>query len=382
MSELTTDQIDQMTRLRHALHQVPEVSGQERETARLIETELRRIGADRIITGLGGNGVAAEFCGQADGPTVLIRCELDALPIEEISVAPYRSRIPGTAHLCGHDGHMSMVMSVALALGQRRTTKGRTILLFQPAEEIGTGATAVISDSKYAEFYPDYAFAIHNVPGWPIGEIRVVDGVANCASRGMRITLTGKTSHAAAPEDGLSPGPAIAKLMNDLTQLGNGGTLDEDFLLSTLTHVRLGEATFGISPGEGEILVTLRSVTDAKMDALVAAAEACVAQASGGLVTDISWHDVFPASVNASEAVVLVQTGAARQGLTTELMSHPMQWSEDFGHFGRSDTNAAMIFLGSGTDQPQLHNPDFDFPDALIPQGANLFLGILRNILG
>ncbi|SLN41287.1 putative hydrolase YxeP [Roseovarius albus] len=381
MRELTADQIEQMTNLRQTLHRKPEISGQERETARLIEAELRKTGADRIITGLGGFGVAAEFIGADEGPTVLIRCELDALPIQEISNLPYRSEVPGTAHLCGHDGHMSIVMAVALAFGQQPPAKGRVILMFQPAEETGVGAAAVVSDSKYGEIKPDCAFAIHNVPGWPLGDIRVVDGVANCASRGMRLTLSGKTSHAAAPQDGLSPGPAMAQLMQQLAQLGAGGPLDQDFAMSTLTHVRLGEATFGISPGEGELLVTLRSVTDAKMDALVDAAQDCVAKLSGDLTTNISWHDVFPASVNATEAAELVHAGAARQGLQSTTMSRPMQWSEDFGHFGKNGTEAAMIFLGSGPDQPQLHNPDYDFPDRLIPLGADLLLGIVRQII-
>ncbi|WP_120500062.1 amidohydrolase [Roseovarius sp. EL26] len=382
MTELITSQVDQMVALRQTLHRAPEISGQECETAQRIATMLHSAGADRVITSLGGHGVAGEFRGQADGPTVLIRCELDALPIAEISDLPYRSLVPGTAHLCGHDGHMSIVMAVALALSQKRPSNGRVVLLFQPAEETGAGASAVISDPKYAEIRPNYAFALHNVPGWPLGLTRLADGVANCASRGMRIAFTGKTSHAAAPEDGISPAPAMAKLMAELAQLGTGGTLNEEFALSTLTHVRLGEATFGISPGEGELLVTLRSVTNAKMDALMNAAKTCVANAAGNLTSSISWHDVFPASVNANEAVALVKAGATRNGIQAELMSHPMQWSEDFGHFGRDETKAAMIFLGSGIDQPQLHNPDFDFPDALIPQGANLFLGIIRHILG
>ncbi|MDB9809091.1 M20/M25/M40 family metallo-hydrolase, partial [Yoonia sp.] len=201
---MSSEQTTYLTRLRHDLHRQPEISGEEAQTAARIVQELTHAGADQIWQNLGGYGVAAEFRSAKPGPTVLIRCELDGLPIKEESTLPYRSEIDGKGHLCGHDGHMCMVMGVALGLADR-PARGRVILLFQPAEETGFGAQAVIDDPRWPQIRPDYAFAYHNVPGRPLGEIGLRAGPANCASRGMQILLHGKSSHAAAPEDGVSP---------------------------------------------------------------------------------------------------------------------------------------------------------------------------------
>lgn len=389
---LTNTQLAYLQSLRQALHQSPEISGEEVETAARITQELTRAGADRVWTGLGGHGVAAEFCGQQDGPTVLIRCELDALPIPEISQAPYRSQIEGKGHLCGHDGHMVMVLGVALALKTRPAT-GRVILLFQPAEETGAGAAAVINDPRWPELRPDFAFAYHNVPGRPLGEIGLCPGVSNCASRGMKIRFGGKTSHAAAPEDGVSPAGVIADLMQSLPVLGPGGDMGADFALATLTHAQLGEASFGISPGAGELRMTLRSQTDARMDRLVQEAEAQLeralakaAQQAGGRAEHVSatvtWHDVFLATVNDDSALTIASTAAAALGLSTYSMGQPMRWSEDFGRFGLDGAKAAMVFIGSGEAQPQLHNPNYDYPDGLTPTGVALLVEIVDQLLG
>lgn len=388
---LTTDQIAYLTDLRQHLHQQPEISGEEEQTGARIAQELARAGADRIWTGLGGHGVAAEFAGKRPGPTVMIRCELDALPIPEISQAPYRSQVEGKGHLCGHDGHMVMVLGLALAL-HARPAQGRVILLFQPAEETGAGAEAVIKDPRWPELRPDYAFAYHNVPGRPLGEVGLCRGVSNCASRGMKIRLTGKTSHAAAPEDGVSPGAVMSHLMQSLPALGPGGAMEADFALATLTHAQLGEPTFGIAPGTGELRMTLRSQTDARMDRLVkdstAQVDLALANAGGALdntaapTADVSWHDVFLATVNDDQAIDVVQNAATRLGAPVVAMSAPMRWSEDFGRFGLDGAKAAMVFIGSGEDQPQLHNPNFDFPDALTATGVALWGEIVQQVLG
>lgn len=380
---MTPERLAQLTRLRHALHQIPEVSGAEEKTAALVGDFLRAYDPDQLLTGLGGHGVAAVFDGAEDGPTVLIRCELDGLPIPELSDQPYRSRHDGRGHLCGHDGHMTMVAALAQDLAAQRPVRGRVVLLFQPAEETGKGAAAVIADPAFAAIAPDYAFALHNLPGLPVGQVALCSGPANCASRGMRIRLTGKTSHAAAPQDGLSPADAMTRLMPELVALGQGEELNADYALVTLTHARLGEATFGIAPGEGEIWVTLRTVTDARMQQLMAQATALIAQicAAAGLGHDISYDDIFDACTNDPEAVSRLAEACAAVGHPAQMRDLPQRWSEDFGQFGRQ-AKAAMFWLGSGVDQPQLHNPDYDFPDAAIPSGAAIFLRLIRNQLG
>jgi amidohydrolase len=380
---MTPERLAQLTRLRHALHQIPEVSGAEEKTAAMVADYLRQHQPDQLLTGLGGHGVAAVFEGRADGPTVLIRCELDGLPIEELSDQPYRSTHAGRGHLCGHDGHMTMVAALAEDLAAQRPVRGRAVLLFQPAEETGKGAAAVIADPAFQQIAPDYAFSLHNLPGLPVGQVALCSGAANCASRGMRIKLTGKTSHAAAPQDGVSPAGAIARLLPGLDALGNVGDLGPEFALVTLTHARLGEATFGIAPGQAEVWATLRTVTDTRMEQLITAATALVERtcAAEGLGHAIEFDDVFDACTNDPEAVELLRAAAADAGYPIQMQNQPQRWSEDFGQFGKT-AKSAMFWLGSGENQPQLHNPDYDFPDAAIPAGAGIFLHTVRNLLG
>lgn len=379
---MTPDRLAQLTGLRHSLHQIPEVSGAEEKTAAYITTYLRAYAPDRLLTGLGGHGVAAVYDGAAEGPTVMIRCELDGLPIEELSDQPYRSTHAGRGHLCGHDGHMTMVAALAEDLAAKRPARGRVVLMFQPAEETGKGAPAVVADPAFGEIAPDYAFSLHNLPGLAVGQIALCRGPANCASRGMRIRLSGRTSHAAAPQDGVSPAGAMAQLLPGLVALGGGTDLGPDYALVTLTHARLGEATFGIAPGEGEVWATLRTVNDTRMARLIEEATALVGKvcAEQGLGHEISFDDVFEACTNNPEAVAVLQKACDRVGLGVAMQDRPQRWSEDFGQFGKG-AKAAMFWLGSGEDQPQLHNPDYDFPDAAIPVGAGLFRAVVSELL-
>lgn len=380
MQELNEDQIAYLTNLRHDLHQHPEVSGDERQTSQRIVKELQALGADCIYETLGGHGVAAEFNSGNSGPTVMFRCELDGLPIREISEVPHRSRVSGKGHLCGHDGHIAGLIGVAMGL-QVRPSRGRVILLFQPAEETGAGAEAVMNDPRWFEIQPDYAFAYHNVPGLPLGEIGVRSGPSNCASRGLKIKLEGKSSHAAAPEDGLSPAPALSQLILKLPQLSHGAIGDHDFSLVTLTHVNLGEPTFGISPADGELRVTLRSMTDERMERLMVDACALVDEYARDLNPKLSWHDVFLSVSNDTIANTIVTNAARRQESKFCELEKPFRWSEDFGRIGRGDTKSSLIYIGAGEKHPQLHNPDYDFPDALTPIASRLFLEIADQIL-
>ncbi len=381
---LTNSDIAELTDWRRLMHRFPEVSRHEAETAGRVADALRALGADQVLTNLGGHGVAAIIDGRDPGPTVLFRAELDALPIEEKSSAPYRSAVPGKGHLCGHDGHMTFLMGLARLVVRQRPARGRVILMFQPAEEDGSGAAAVLADPAYAAICPDWAFSIHNMPGLAFGRAALKAGVVNCASVGLRISLSGKTAHASLPETGLSPAPAVARLIPALTALGPGGPLGPAYRLVTVTHVKVGEPAFGIAPGDAEVWATLRTTEDDAMAALRAGVMA-LAEAegrAGGLGVTFSEQDDFAASVNDMQATVHLESALERLGIPHDQGDLPMRGSEDFGRFGRAPTRSAMLFLGAGESHAALHNPDYDFPDALIPVGAGIFHQVLRDLLG
>lgn len=379
---LTNADLIELTSLRRDLHRHPEVSGQERETAAHILRVLQALAPDRIETGLGGHGVAAVFDGIAPGPTVMVRAELDALPITEMSEAPHRSVVPGKGHLCGHDGHMVILLALGRLLSRQRPKQGRVVLMFQPAEEDGSGAAAVLADPRYASLRPDWAFALHNMPGAPFGQVWLTDGTVNCASQGLQLVLQGKTAHASQPEKGLSPGLALSQLIPGLAALGQGGALSPDYRLVTVTHARLGEAAFGIAPGEAELWVTLRTLTDSKMAALRAEALALAEAAAIGLRLSHETHDAFAACTNHPEATAHIARALDALHILHSPGDLPMRASEDFGRFAGAGTRAAMLFLGAGESHPALHNPDYDFPDDLIAIGANIFHRICRDLLG
>lgn len=379
---LSDNDIAELVAWRRERHMHPELSGEEAETARSVVGMLRPTSPDRILTGMGGHGVAAVYESGADGPTVLFRSELDALPIQELGEIGHRSLVPGKAHLCGHDGHSATLLGLARLVGRTRPKRGRVVLMFQPAEEDGSGAAAVIADARYGEIQPDYAFAIHNAPGLPLGEAYVSEGPANCASRGMLVKLQGSTAHAANPAAGRSPLRAVASLLPALEGLSSGGELGPGFTLVTVTHASMGEPVFGVAPGHAEIRATLRTVQDAEMAALVEKAEAMVREAATASRLDhaISYADIFLACTNDPDATSLLREGMDRGGVRHMPKPIPQRGSEDFGRFGHA-ARSAMVLLGAGVDCPAVHTPTYDFPDALIDVGVRLFAGTLSAVM-
>ena len=381
---LTNADIAELTDFRRELHRFPEVSGEEERTAATIRAALGPLKPDQIVTGLGGHGVAAVFNGEAPGETVLFRAELDALPIEELGSPPHRSTIPGKGHMCGHDGHMTILLALGRLVARRRPAWGRVILMFQPAEENGAGAAAVLSDPRFAALKPDWAFALHNMPGLPLGHATLRAGTMMCASQGLRIHLTGKTAHASMPETGTSPVHAVARLIPALLALGPGGALDERFRMVTITHTRIGEPAFGISPGYAELWVKLRTREDGPMAALYAEAAALVRAeaARDGLAVDLATQDAFSATVNDAAAIARLTAALEALSIPHDERNLPLRGSEDFGRFGEAGAKMAMMFLGSGERHAQLHNPDYDFPDDLIAIGTGIFHKVMRDLLG
>tara|TARA_R110002020_G_scaffold156117_10_gene337742 strand:- start:19497 stop:20660 length:1164 start_codon:yes stop_codon:yes gene_type:complete len=373
----------ELVMLRRELHQAPEVSGEEALTAARIMEFVERLNPDRLVSGLGGHGVAAVFDSGQPGPSVLFRCELDGLPIKEISAVDWRSRTDGKGHLCGHDGHMAIVCGLGMALAARRPARGRVIVLFQPAEETGAGAAAVIADPDFSSLRPDFAFALHNLPGLPLGTAGIRSGAFNFASEGLLIRLEGKTAHASQPEAGTSPASALCELVSGLPELPARMNLASGKALVTLVHARLGEAAFGIAPGQAEVWATLRSVDDELQFRLMQAASevACETAHRHGLAVELGTQDRFAACYNDPEATVYAERAFQAEAVAVAAIDQPFRWSEDFGLFG-SVSKSVLFVLGAGVDTPRLHNPDYDFPDALIPIGVRLFESIARDICG
>ncbi|MFW5805285.1 MAG: amidohydrolase [Bacteroidales bacterium] len=364
---------------RKDLHKYPEVSGEEKETAKRLVDFIEQFHPDEIIGNIGTYGLAFVFNGKTKGPVTMFRSELDALPIQEINTFDHKSVYDGKAHKCGHDGHMAMIAGMAALLHKNPPEKGKVILLYQPEEETGTGALKVLDDKKFRELKPDYLFSLHNLPGIPLGEIRCRSDIFASASVGLIVRLTGKTSHAAEPENGNSPAMAMASIVQEIETLTTKVSLS-DFGLITTIHVKLGERAFGTTPGYAEVMATIRTYRNTDLDKLKNAAIDKIKTITKpyGLKTDFEWVEEFSDTHNNKDAVEVIKKAADENNLPFLWMKEPYRWSEDFGYFLK-EYKGAMFGLGAGEKQPQLHNPDYDFPDDLIPVGTGMFYSIVKQ---
>ena len=380
---LTNHDLVQLTKFRRELHQYPELSGKEIKTAQKILYALKDMKPSKIIDKMGGHGLAAIFDSQEKGPTLLFRAELDALPIQEKNNIPWASNLPGVSHTCGHDGHMTMLLALGRIISRNPIKCGKVVLMFQPSEENGQGARAVISDPRYEQIKPDLAFAIHIEPGRPFGYVSTRPGLMNCASLGLKITLHGKTAHAADPDDGISPSHAVAEFVQKISEFNHGDELNNNFRLTTVTHVQIGEQSFGISPGDASIFVTLRTSNDDILSQLDKDVRGLVSNISTQfkLTFDFEIFDHFAASINDKEAHDIAVNAMKSLNINYGSIGVPMRASEDFGIFGKQ-SKAAMLCLGPGEDYAALHNPNYDFNDDLIPVGTGIFERITRDLLG
>lgn len=374
-----------LTSLRHTLHACPERSGEEVRTAATVAHFLSAYSPDELLTEVGGHGVVAVFASQQPGPTVIVRADLDAVRVER-NEHHIGADHDSMRHVCGHDGHMTMVAGLAPLLHNTRPKHGRVALLFQPAEEIGEGAARVLEDARFRELKPDIALGLHNLPGLPLGTVVVAAGVFASASVGMYARFVGLASHAAQPELARSPRASVGRLLTSLPKLSSisnapDSRADEKYRLITITHARLGRESFGVTPGAAEVLATLRATSRVTLRAFQNEVETLVLKEAKreNLNVRIDWVEDFPETRNDAALVKILGNVATEAGLKVERMSAPMAWSDDFGQFA-AEIPSAYFGLGSGVENSGLHQPEYAFPDALIPIGTRLFDRMCRRL--
>ena len=367
-----TPRLKEITELRWDLHRHPCLSGQESDSSDRVKAWIaERLQPDKIIENLGETGLAVIFDSGKVGPTVMLRADLDALPMEDSQSLPHRSGRPGIAHKCGHDGHTATVAGVGLLLQHFPLPAGRAVLLFQPAEETGMGARSVLADPRFAELSPDWAFGLHNVPGLPLGQIRYRSGPFAPASEGLKIKILGQPSHASEPHKGQNPAAALAQIIQAFTALPSElGGLNACGLI-TPTSLQMGHGDFGISPGEAELCFTVRAENDQKLSALTSSMrkKSTLIGSSFGLQLEYSRHDPFPATINSREGVQALNRAFEHLEIEPEGMDAIFPWSEDFGEF-LARIPGAFFALGAGEHCPPLHSHEYDFPDQLLPLGV------------
>ncbi|WP_080055362.1 amidohydrolase [Spirosoma aerolatum] len=370
---------DRFSQFRRELHQFPEVSGQEVQTQQRIKTFVSQF-QPNALHNVGGTGLLLQYGTNGSGPVTLIRADTDALPIQEVNTFAHRSQIAGVSHKCGHDGHTAILARVAALLDEKLVTSGTVYLLFQPAEETGQGAQAVINDPLFATIQPDQVFALHNLPGYEQGVIVCKSGPFTASVLSMIVTFTGKVSHSAEPEKGINPAYVMAEFMLKARTLQNPDPGSDEFTLITPVHTTMGEKSYGISAGYGEVHLTLRTRTAHKMDWLRNQLESVLLALTteSGIATQTTYTEAFFANENNPEAFKQIKQSAQRLGYPFLEKQEPFKWGEDFGLFTQR-YKGAMFGIGAGINSPALHNDDYDFNDELIEPAAQLFFDLIRT---
>ncbi len=377
---------DELIERRRDFHRHPELAFREHRTAGIVADELNQLGLE-VQTGVGQTGVVGILEGASDGPTVLYRADMDALPIQEANSAEYVSRADGVMHACGHDGHTAIALGIAKLLSERRDDLGgRVKFVFQPAEEVGGGAKSMIADGVLETPAPDYTLGIHLWNDLEVGEVSVVSGPTMSGAGVFEITVTGKGGHGAMPHQTADPIVCSAQMILALQTIVSRNVNPLDMVVITVGKLEAGSArniipqtvtfsgSFRLFREETRELVKTRiqAVADG-----VAAAMGCRADVDFGLG--------IGAVVNDAEVAERAREVFARYDQAVSVVQEPWMASEDVGLLMQRNPSAYLL-VGSanrerGLDYPH-HHPQFDIDENVLPLGVGVMSALIADYLG
>ncbi len=368
---------------RHHLHQNPELSHHEKNTAAFVAEQLRAIGMDDIRTDVGGHGIVATLKGgQGSGKTLALRADMDALPIQEENLAPYRSCVPGVMHACGHDGHTATLLGAAAALKSlQHQLKGEVRFLFQPAEEVAEGARAMCKEGAMEGI--DAIFALHGWPGLPAGSIGCRPGPMMASADTFDIAVLGRNAHAAMPHKSLDPIVCAAHIITALQTLVSRETNPIDSVVVSVTRLDAGTA-YNIIPAKAELKGTVRCLIPEIRQAMPEKMERVTAGICSALDAKYEFHYRFgtPVTIN-DHAMTEMVTQVGREVLGEHnviALEAPSLGAEDFAvYLGHAP--GAMFRLGVGEEKPPLHTPGYDFGDEPLQSGMRMFTRLAMHFL-
>lgn len=369
---MNKENLEKIIELRHELHKNPELSLHETNTIKTIRAFLTG-NTSLSVEERDGWLFAVKKGNAPSSGGIAFRADLDALPIDETgSGLPYESASKGISHKCGHDGHAAALCGLALELDNTETEKS-VYLIFQGAEEIGEGAKKIVPFLKKKDIREIYAF--HNLPGYPEGELVYRRELSQPASEGLSIGFQGKPSHASAPEEGANPAALIAGTVLQIQKL-----LDrphEGMVQGTVVGMEAGSGDFGISPGEGTLMLTLRAENEQEMKMLEEEILAYVQEGADAANIRIGFQrsDYFPETRNHERAIEKVLAAADRLSLPHHEMESLWRASEDFGYYLK-ECEGAIVYIGAGEEWPALHTAGYDYNDNIPETAVDLFLAL------
>lgn len=368
--------MEDLVAIRRHLHQHPEVSRKEKKTQQYLLELLEQLKVDDIEK-VADTGLLVTIKGKSPGKNILLRTDIDALPIQEENDMEYRSENDGASHKCGHDGHATIMCGVAENFTDNKPEKGNVYLLFQPAEEIGWGARAVNESGALDKLQIDYVFALHNLPGHKLHKVVCRAGSFTPGVTTLIAKFKGYTAHAAEPWNGRNPAHAMSRYTIAALKYNAERPVKHEFVTVAPVYTVLGEPAYGTSAGEGSVHLTIRADSNERLQKTLNEIKALGKNMAKEEDLEISFEEAepFESNQNDENAVTIIESAAKEAGLEYEDKDEPFRWGEDFGLF----TNrypGAMFGLGSGEDCKPLHHPAYDFPDELIETGIKMFTNI------
>ncbi len=380
----TSNQLDDLIAFRRDLHENPELLYDVNRTAEKVADALRAAGLDEVVTGIGRTGVVGVIRGQTNksGRAVALRADMDALPIFEETGAEWSSKVPGKMHACGHDGHTTMLLGAARELAQSRAFDGTVIVIFQPAEEGGAGAKAMIDDGLFKRWPVNEVYGMHNRPNLEVGNFTINSGPIMGSVDVIDIVIDGVGGHAASPHHTIDPIPVTAALIQAIQTL-TARTIDPlDSAVISITTIHGGDA-FNVIPQSIKLTGTVRTLREEVRDHVeerLTRAVQGIADAFGAKAT-LDYQRNYPVTVNhehETELAALAAEAVAGAERVTRDMPETLG-GEDFA-FMLNEVPGAMINIGNGPSA-NLHHPKYDFNDDVIAWGSSYWTTLVRQRL-
>ena len=368
---------------RRDLHAHPELRYDVHRTAASVADRLKSFGCDEVVPGIGRTGVVGVIRGRKPGKKVVgLRADMDALPIEEETGLPYQSTVPGKMHACGHDGHTAMLLGAAKYLAETRNFAGTAVVIFQPAEEGGAGAAAMIKDGLISRFGIDEVYGMHNYPGLAVGEFAIRPGPMMAAADHIEIALEGKGGHAARPHLAIDTILVGAQIINQLQSIV---ARNVDPLESAVVSICMFQAghTDNVIPQHAKLRGTARSLTPQVRELLHQRIAEVIDGTARlyGASAKITYTNGYPVVVNHERqtafAADVAREIAGSDKVDTDVA--PVMGAEDFA-FMLQERPGAFIFVGNG-DSAGLHHPAYDFNDETIPVGTSYWVRLAETAL-
>jgi len=373
----------EMTAWRHDLHAHPEFGFEEKRTSAFVAAKLREFGFDEVAEGIGGTGVVGTLKRGNGNRAIALRADMDALRITEQGERSYRSQAPGTMHACGHDGHTAMLLGAARLLAEEGRFDGIVRFIFQPAEEWGKGALAMLADGLIERFPFEEIYGLHNMPGLPVGHFETRAGPMMSAEDNFEIVLKGVGGHAARPHWGNEVLVAACATVMNLQTIVSRRLSPTEVGVVSVTEL-ITDGTRNALPGHARILGDARSFRPEisaeieKQMRVVAAGTASTYNVAAEVIYTREFVPLLNDPASADEALAAARAVANQEHVATA--REPMTASEDFARF-LTRVPGCFVFIGNGEQSAPLHNPSYDFNDQSLLYGARFHAAIVRQRL-